>query len=536
MRRLLDRTLHSKVARRMALLFIGCAVVPLAGLTLLTISTTTTHLEEEAWARLHHEVKASAMGALERLSLLEGTLRVVGAAIDGAPSASTPPAVERLGETLGAATPALAYFPTHGPGRPIRGQLPLPPLDDADRRQLLAAGRLLVTLPPPSEARHVLLVRVDVPGGGGIAAAAVNHRALFELDADQLPPYSELCVVQGVRELACSAGAPSEVVRQLTSTTPDRVVETEAGAFFVSVWTIPLKASYGAEPWTAIMISPEATVLGPLRLFVRDFWLVLTISILIVALVAISQVRRQLGPVALLAQATRRMALRDFDRPVQVWTGDEFEELGRSFNALAAELKRQFADLEAFNLGTLAALARAIDAKSPWTAGHSERVTRLAVALAVEMDLPADEIADLRRGGLIHDIGKLATPAQILDKAGRLTDDERRIVEEHTRRGVHILEPIPGYERLLPIVGQHHERWDGAGYPDKLKGTAIARTARVLAVADVCDALRSDRPYRKGMAWPEVVASVQAQSGRHFDPAVVEALVRLDPRRADLAA
>jgi putative nucleotidyltransferase with HDIG domain len=304
-------------------------------------------------------------------------------------------------------------------------------------------------------------------------------------------------------------------------------VESSRGRFFVATWTLPLRGTYATGSWIVMMMRPESAVLGPVRPFVRDFWLVLVLSVLVVTLVAIGQVRRQLLPVASLAEATRRMARRDFDEPIRVRSGDEFEELGQSFNMLAVELKRQFSELEAFNLGTLAALARAIDAKSPWTAGHSERVTSLAVALATEMGLPADEIDDLSRGGLIHDIGKLATPAGILDKVGPLTDEELRVMQEHTRRGVHILEPIPGYARLLPMVGQHHERWDGTGYPHGLRGEAIARTARVLAVADVCDALRSDRPYRKGMAWPELVQFVRERSGTQFDPAVVKALVRL---------
>ncbi len=532
MKRLFERALRSKVALRMAVLFVGCAVVPLIGLTLLTIGETTAALQEQAQGRLHHDVKAAAMGALERLSLLEETLRVVGASIDGAPSASTPPAVERLGQTLGTAAPSLAYFPIRGPMRAIRGELELPTLTEAQRSHLGNAGQLVVSVTSSAGPAHVLLVRVDVAGGGGTAAAAVNHRALFELDDDQLPPISDLCLIENSRALACSAGAPGDVVRQISSVTLDRdSADSMSGRFLVDHWTIPLKARYGAEPWTAVMMRPEAALLEPLHRFVRTFWLVLILSINVVMLVVISQVRRQLQPVVSLAEGTRRMALRNFDQPVHVRTGDEFEELGQSFNALAVELKRQFADLEAFNLGTLAALARAIDAKSHWTAGHSERVTRLAVALAVEMNLPADEIEDLRRGGLIHDIGKLATPGTILDKAGQLTDAERRIVQDHTRRGVHILEPIPGYERLLPIVGQHHERWDGAGYPDQLSGTAIARTARVLAVADVCDALQSNRPYRPGMAWPELIEFIRSRSGTHFDPAVVEAFMRLDHGR-----
>jgi putative nucleotidyltransferase with HDIG domain len=529
MRRLLERTLRSKVALRMAILFVACAVIPLVGLALITVNQMTDKLRKQALGQLHYDVKSAAMGALERLSLIEATLRVAGAAVAEAPEGTIPPAVAHLAQTLGAATPVLAYFPDHGSPRVVRGRLNRPELNQDQARHLANTGRLIVTVASAGGSQQILLVRVDT-SGGGTAAAALNHRALFALDEDQLPPFSDLCVVQDRLAASCSVGAPDDVVRQVRVAPTGRdVTPTVDGPFFVATWTIPLRGSYATEAWTTMMMRPESAVLGPVRPFVRDFWLVLVLSVLVVTLVALSQVRRQLLPVASLAEATRRLAQRNFDEPVRVHSGDEFQELGQSFNMLAVELKRQFSDLEAFNLGTLAALARAIDAKSPWTAGHSERVTRLAVALAKEVGLSADEIEDLRRGGLIHDIGKLGTPAGILDKVGSLTDAELRIMQAHTRQGVHILEPIPGYARLLPIVGQHHERWDGSGYPDGLKGEAIARTARVLAVADVCDALRSDRPYRKSMAWSELVQFVRERSGTQFDPSVVDALLRLPP-------
>jgi putative nucleotidyltransferase with HDIG domain len=264
-----------------------------------------------------------------------------------------------------------------------------------------------------------------------------------------------------------------------------------------------------------------------LQAFLLDFWKVLALSLLVVSLLVVSQVRRQMHPLVALTAATRRLAARDFSTPVAVSSGDEFEELGASFNQLSAELGRQFAELEAFSQGTLEALARTIDAKSHWTAGHSERVTTMAVALALEMQLPEAEVTLLRRGGLVHDIGKLATPQEILDKAEMLTQEEEIIMRNHTLDGVHILEPIPAFRALLPIVEQHHERWDGRGYPHGLAGVNIARTARVLAVADVFDAMRSDRPYRTGMPRANVVTMIRAGAGTHFDPDVVVAFVRL---------
>jgi HD-GYP domain-containing protein (c-di-GMP phosphodiesterase class II) len=152
------------------------------------------------------------------------------------------------------------------------------------------------------------------------------------------------------------------------------------------------------------------------------------------------------------------------------------------------------------------------------------------------MGLPDTEISELSRGGLVHDIGKLATPPGILDKEGTLTPEEFAIMREHPRKGVHILEPIPAFGPLLPIVGQHHERWDGAGYPDGLGGEQIARTARVLAVADVWDALSSDRPYRKGLPIADVVRMISAGAGSQFDPRAVDAFVRVMARTVSRTA
>jgi putative nucleotidyltransferase with HDIG domain len=178
--------------------------------------------------------------------------------------------------------------------------------------------------------------------------------------------------------------------------------------------------------------------------------------------------------------------------------------------------------LDQLNVGTLDALARTVDAKSRWTAGHSQRVTRVAVEIGREMGLAAAEIDALERGGLLHDIGKIAVPSAILNKPSRLTEEEFAIMKQHPRTGARILEPIPEYGRLIPIVLQHHEWFDGRGYPDGLAGEAISVGARVLAVADVFDALTSERPYRPAMPVDEAVDVIRAETGRQFDPRMVQ--------------
>lgn len=192
--------------------------------------------------------------------------------------------------------------------------------------------------------------------------------------------------------------------------------------------------------------------------------------------------------------------------------------------ALAVSNARLVLDLEEINWGALTALARTIDAVSPWTAGHSERVTLAAIEIGRRLGLSEDEIDLLHRGGLLHDIGKVGVPVNILDKPLGLTGPEVAQIRQHPVIGARILAPIGPFRRALPLVLHHHELLDGSGYPHGLSGEQIPLLVRVLTVADVFDALVSDRPYRA--AWPveEAIAYLQASVDRKFDRRVVEAL------------
>jgi putative nucleotidyltransferase with HDIG domain len=172
-------------------------------------------------------------------------------------------------------------------------------------------------------------------------------------------------------------------------------------------------------------------------------------------------------------------------------------------------------------------LARAIDAKSAWTAGHSERVTNLALKIGHAMDLPAKSLEILHRGGLLHDIGKIGTPLTVLDKPGKLEPEEMQIMRDHVKIGVHILEPIPCFREALPIVAQHHEWFDGSGYPAGLAGENISLHARILAVADCYDAIVSNRPYREGLPKQQAIEILKKRSGTQFDPMLIEVFTRL---------
>ncbi|GAB4285444.1 MAG: hypothetical protein Kow0067_08260 [Coriobacteriia bacterium] len=188
-------------------------------------------------------------------------------------------------------------------------------------------------------------------------------------------------------------------------------------------------------------------------------------------------------------------------------------------------LERSLRDLEEHSVGTLQALVTAVDAKDSYTARHSLGVTEYALAIGRRMKLDAHETRQLEVGGLLHDIGKIGVSEAILLKPGRLDPDERHVIEEHSEMGARIIESIPFVRDLVPAVRHHHERWDGTGYPDGLRGERIPLLARVLAVADAFDAMMSDRPYRKGMRLSEARAELMRFRGIQFDPACVDALL-----------
>ena len=188
-------------------------------------------------------------------------------------------------------------------------------------------------------------------------------------------------------------------------------------------------------------------------------------------------------------------------------------------------------DLENLFVGIAWSFASALDAKSPWTAGHSKRVTQYAVAIGEEMGYAPERLTEIQTCGLLHDIGKIAVPEKILDKPGRITASEHRTISEHATQGAKILEHIDTFQPLLPGIRHHHERWDGRGFPDLLVEEEIPLLARILAVADSYDAMTSDRPYRKRRTRAEALIEIERCSGSQFDPRVVEAFLSVTSHR-----
>jgi HD-GYP domain-containing protein (c-di-GMP phosphodiesterase class II) len=213
----------------------------------------------------------------------------------------------------------------------------------------------------------------------------------------------------------------------------------------------------------------------------------------------------------------------------------EFLETVANGLALATDNMELFNGLQRSNseLGlaydaTLEGWSRALDLRDKETEGHTQRVTEMALRLAHALNFESSEITHLRRGALLHDIGKLGVPDNILLKPGPLTDEEWDVMRKHPRYAYDMLSPIAFLTPALAIPYCHHEKWDGSGYPRGLRGETIPLAARIFAVADVWDALRSDRPYRRGWEEEKVRAHIREQSGKHFDARVVEAFLDLN--------
>jgi len=180
------------------------------------------------------------------------------------------------------------------------------------------------------------------------------------------------------------------------------------------------------------------------------------------------------------------------------------------------------------SLGAIIQIAQEIIGKRDlYTAGHQKRVADLAGAIATEMRLPEDHIDAIRMAAVIHDIGKIAVPVPILVKPGKLTKEEFALIKEHSRAGYEILKDIPSPGPIADIVLQHHERLDGSGYPQGLKGGQILQEARIIAVADVVEAIASDRPYRPARGIDTALDEIAQGKGRLYDPEAVDACLRL---------
>ena len=466
---------QSRVGRRVAALFALSGLVPLLILAGVTSWMVSDYLLRQEQDRLRALAKESAMASLERLLDVEDRLRVLAAQ----PAASIAPTSLR-------GVAALARIDRQGRAATVFGHLDPPALDAADHARLAAGGTVLRQPPRAGGRIHLVVPASGVARYEGIAViAALDPRTLWALDerASDGAIARELCAAAGTVVLVCTderleraALAPAHRRRQRRRHVRGAASRTGTG------WA-PTGRRRSARS-SARPSGPASSSRAPrTRWRRRRRWSARSSSSwwrrsACCCCVSLHQIRRLLDPIARLQDGTAGLARGEFATRVDVRTGDELQALGESFNAMAGDLQRQFEQLHALSVGTLETLARTIDAKSPWTAGHSTRVADVALAIARAMHFDAPALERIRRGALLHDIGKIGISADILDSPAPLTDEQKAIVQEHPALGARILEPLPHCADILPMVLQHHERFDGGGYPAGLAGSRRSRSTR----------------------------------------------------------
>lgn len=248
--------------------------------------------------------------------------------------------------------------------------------------------------------------------------------------------------------------------------------------------------------------------------------------------------QRLSAPLQRFGEAATSIARGQLGVQVDVKGEGELGELAKTFNYMSAQMEayghetqRLYENVESGYLETIVALANSLDSKDAVTRGHSQRVAELSVEIGKELKLTAHELKKIRYGGILHDVGKIGIVEAILLKPAVLTPEEMQTMREHPAIGDQIIKPVSFLKEIRAAVRNHHERWDGTGYPDQLKGNAIPLVARIVAAADTWDAIVSSRPYQRGMPFDEGIVVLGRLGGTQLDPDVLAALLTVLERR-----
>lgn len=266
-------------------------------------------------------------------------------------------------------------------------------------------------------------------------------------------------------------------------------------------------------------------------------------SLLVAVVLSVIVARSFSAPIAACVRGALEIARGRFGREVEVRAGNELGDLAYTFNHMSRELagydaenKRLIEALERGYLDTIRSLASAIDAKDPYTRGHSDRVAALAVDIGRHLGVGPDVERALQYAGILHDIGKIAVPDAVLAKDGKLDPGEMALVRGHPGAGAEIVRGVAFLQDAAPAIRWHHERWDGSGYPDGRAGEDIPLVARIVNAADTWDACTSDRPYQRALAPAEAAPILAGLRGTQLDPKVLDALFAVLRRRGTVPA
>jgi putative nucleotidyltransferase with HDIG domain len=303
-------------------------------------------------------------------------------------------------------------------------------------------------------------------------------------------------------------------------------VELDVGEVLGSI------APVGFLGWGTLVERPTSEAFAPVRVMQQRTLLLSVLAALVALGIGLGISRWLITPLQSLASTSSKIAEGDLAVRVAVRGHDEIAQLGANFNdmagsieALVRRLKKALRQNQELFLETIQTLAAAIDAKDPYTHGHSERVSSYAMAIARHLDLTQEEVFRVRIAAILHDVGKLGIRDGILNKPGGLSEEEFAIMRQHPAIGAQIMSPISTLKDIIPGIRNHHETWDGTGYPDHLKGENIPMVARIIGVADTFDAMTTSRPYQKAMTLDFVLSKIRSMSGTRFDPEVIDAFL-----------
>jgi len=290
-------------------------------------------------------------------------------------------------------------------------------------------------------------------------------------------------------------------------------------------------APLNTPDWGVIVEKNEADAFASVSQMTQASTYGAALALLFAAVVAFFAARALSRPVTDLVQKVKLIAEGSFSQRVTVRGARELAQLAESFNAMTGSLEQSIEKLkqaarenQELFINSVRALTAAIDAKDPYTRGHSERVARYAVASGKHMGCTPEELRRVKIAALLHDVGKIGIEDKILRKPTALTDEEFEVMKTHPIKGAIIMGQIPQLKEILPGIKYHHEKWEGGGYPDGLVREEIPLLARIVTVADTFDAMTTTRPYQKAMAMEYVVQRIKSFSGTRFDPVVVSAL------------
>ncbi|HEY0787361.1 MAG TPA: HD domain-containing phosphohydrolase, partial [Thermoanaerobaculia bacterium] len=289
-------------------------------------------------------------------------------------------------------------------------------------------------------------------------------------------------------------------------------------------------AAVGAPDWGVVVQKDVEKAFASVDRMTRSTVQWVGIALLLTILVALVFATGIARPIRTLAERTREIAAGNYQQRVAVTSRNEIGELAENFNIMSGEIEKAVAKLRKaaeenhqLFINSIRMLAAAIDAKDPYTRGHSDRVARYSIGIGKHLGMTDEEIRRLKISALLHDVGKIGIDDRILRKPGALSDEEFAIMKTHPEKGAIIMSGVPQLIDMTPGMKYHHERWDGGGYPEGLKHDQIPLQARIVAIADTFDAMTTNRPYQKAMQIDYVVQKINSLAHSRFDPRVVAA-------------